>query len=473
MTDSRIKHSGQVFTPDYLADNILDAAGYAGPDILRKHCMDNSCGDGAFLCRIAARYAEVYRANCPHGKGLKRELETYIHGIEKDEAARAVCLENLRATAAKSGLSEVNWNILHADALTVSGFDGKMDFVIGNPPYVRVHNLASDYAPVKRFRFARQGMTDLYLVFFEIGFRMLAPGGRLCYIAPGSWTTSLAGTDLRNAIRADGTLTKLIDLGHFQPFKASTYTMIVRFENGRRHDSFDYSVYDPVRHCGQPVCRLKYDEAFIGGALYPAEPDRLKRLRAVLEQEDTPYAVVKNGFATLADGVFIRDGFPFSGWQIPVIKASTGKWSKAFYPYDANGKPLPRGQVFQGETAEYLLRHREALLKGKTEAENPDWHLFGRTQALKDVRRRKYAVGSCIRETASIKFNVVPAGAGVYSGQYILSDLPENELRAAVCSENFMEYVRALKKYKSGGYYTFSARDLEKYLNAVFASRIN
>lgn len=43
------KHSGQVFTPDYLVRDILDTAGYSGPSVLRRHFMDNSCGDGAFL----------------------------------------------------------------------------------------------------------------------------------------------------------------------------------------------------------------------------------------------------------------------------------------------------------------------------------------------------------------------------------------------------------------------------------------
>lgn len=32
-------------------------------------------------------------------------------------------------------------------------------------------------------------------------------------------------------------------------------------------------------------------------------------------------------------------------------------------------------------------------------------------------------------------------------------------------TEEFLNYVKALKKYKSGGYYTFSSKDLENYLN--------
>ncbi len=31
--------------------------------------------------------------------------------------------------------------------------------------------------------------------------------------------------------------------------------------------------------------------------------------------------------------------------------------------------------------------------------------------------------------------------------------------------EGFLDYVKLLKKYKSGGYYTFNSKDLELYLN--------
>lgn len=55
-----VKHSGQVFTPAFLVKNILDICHYTGTDILQKHIIDNSCGDGAFLCEIVERYCSAY-----------------------------------------------------------------------------------------------------------------------------------------------------------------------------------------------------------------------------------------------------------------------------------------------------------------------------------------------------------------------------------------------------------------------------
>ena len=82
-----IKHSGQVCTPDFLVSTILDYAGYISGSILQKHVIDNSCGDGAFLCEIVSRYCEDYISTNSSTNGLRQELETFIHGIELDNVA--------------------------------------------------------------------------------------------------------------------------------------------------------------------------------------------------------------------------------------------------------------------------------------------------------------------------------------------------------------------------------------------------
>jgi len=55
---SEKKTKGRVYTPDYIVKNILDMAHYNGAHILKKHVIDNSCGDGAFLCEIVDRYCK-------------------------------------------------------------------------------------------------------------------------------------------------------------------------------------------------------------------------------------------------------------------------------------------------------------------------------------------------------------------------------------------------------------------------------
>ena len=104
-------------------------------------------------------------------------------------------------------------------------------------------------------------------------------------------------------------------------------------------------------------------------------------------------------------------------------------------------------------------------MKGKSEYENTDCYLYGRTQALKDVWTQKYAINTIIKDVKSIKLNSVPPGCGVYSGLYIITQVGMNALTKIICSNDFINYIYVLKKYKSGGYYTFNSKELEMYLN--------
>ncbi len=462
-----IKHSGQVFTPSFLVRNMLDYAAYRGEEILGRHIMDNSCGDGAFLCEAVDRYCEAHLRKHGNTASLSAALAQHIHGIEIEPHAYSNCLYNLDAVVQSYGIGSVPWDIVNDNALRVATYNGKMDFVVGNPPYVRVHNLEDDYTAVKRFSFAQDGMTDLYLVFYELGLNMLTASGRLCYITPNSWLNSVAATNMRRYILQQKTLAGVVDLAHYQAFeKATTYTMITLFDNRHRTSALDYYTYAPDKHDKVFVCRLSYDDMTMGSNFYIAAPNELALLHSIKTQPHKSYCTVKNGFATLADSIFIL-GVDFDALTIPVLKASTGKWRRAFFPYDTAGKPLSRHAIFSHpEIAAYLSRHKETLLKGKSEEDCPQWYLYGRTQALRDVYAEKYALNTVIRDVASIRLERVPRGAGLYSGLYILTKAPLDMLKSIICSEDFVNYIKALKKYKSGGYYTFNSADVEQYINA-------
>lgn len=465
----RIKHSGQVFTPGYLVSNILDYCGYSiSAKILNKHIIDNSCGDGAFLCEIVIRYCQSFLERNNNLQLLKEELQKYVHGIEIDTDTHKQCIKNLNAVSSRFGLSDVTWDIVEGNALKIREYDGRMDFVVGNPPYVRVHNLESDYVDVKKYIFANGGMTDLFLAFFELGFRMLSPEGILCYITPSSWLNSLAGENMRNEIIRSKSLTGVVDMGHFQPFKVTTYTLISRFEKTQKeNDGIDYNVYDPQTYQIRFVDRLSYEEINIHRKFYFSSREDLSLLKRVRCSNSKSHVRVKNGFATLFDEIFIGE-LPFEKYTIPVVKASTGKWARAFYPYDEKGDPLSYKQLaVYKPVCDYLEENAERLLKGRKKEETPDWFLYGRTQALRDVYTMKYAINTCIKDVSSIKLTVVPPGCGLYSGLYILPNeqISLEQLERIVRSEEFLHYVSLLKNYKSGGYYTFNSKDIELYIN--------
>ncbi len=473
MTES--KTYGRVYTPQYLVDQILDCAGYSGYNrVIGKHIIDNSCGDGAFLIEIVKRYCELFDGTI---EVLKKHLQTYIHGIEIDVVEHDKCIANLNKIASQYGITDVNWDILCADTLSVSKYNAQMDYVVGNPPYVRVHNLDASYKSVKSYLFANGGMTDLYLVFFEIGFNMLKPDGHLCYITPSSWLNSLAADNLRRHIMKCQNLVALIDLGHFQAFdKITTYTLISHFQKSYNNNSFDYYTYQADTKSLNFVQRLDLQDIYIDSYFYLGNKDDLATLSKIKTIKCDKYVSVKNGFATLADSVFIGDNVPESPITIKVIKGSTGKWYKCIFPYDEKGKPLQETKIFENENIRHhLLSHKSTLLKGRSEYAG--WYLFGRTQALADVYRTKLSINSLVRTKEDLKLVELMSGEGIYSGLYVITNLniPLQDIKQILISDEFIAYVKLLKKYKSGGYYTFNTKDVEQFINykLTHTNRIN
>jgi len=468
------KHKGQVFTPDYLVKNILDLCGYTETSaIIDKHIIDNSCGDGAFLVEVAQRFIGAYRLAGYSDDAIKQALETYVHGIELDTDAYTKCIENLTTLSETFNLTGVKWNITNTDALTNTRYLASMDYVVGNPPYVRVHNISTDAKFLKtNYSFMREGMSDLYLAFFELGLYMLKDTGILGYVTPSSYFNSKAGGIFRDYIIRGRSLHTVVDFGHYQPFSATTYvaiTLLTKAEN----DTVNYYEYDEFKH--KPVNHRVLDlgdfvtdsrQLLFGGR-------EVSQTQAILASEGLPKkCVVKNGITTLLDEFFISETLPCTQFVIPILKASTGAWERCIYPYNENGRPI-HFDVLQSdlELSKRYETYKDRLLARDLQ-KGTEWYEFGRAQGIKDVYKQKYAVNSLIRSKEDIKLVACPQGTGVYGGLYILTDLSEDELRGVLVSDEFEAYVKSLGKYKSGGYYTYSSKELQLYLNYKLA-RVN
>ena len=457
------KTKGRVYTPAHIVNNILDLSGYRGEAILGKHVIDNSCGDGAFLAEIVRRYCEEAALAHYSRKRLVQDLETYVHGIEIDPEELRKAAGRISSAVSEFSLGSIKWDLNRDDTLTVHRYDGLMDFVLGNPPYVRVHNLADTYETMKRFRFSQGGMTDLFLVFYEIGLNMLKPGGVLGYITPSSFFHSKAGAALRRHLVKNSLIESAVDLKHYQPFEAATYTTImVLRKGGERRETACYE-YDQNRLQPRFVNRLAYEDFCLDGSFYFGRKEPLAKLAKILSiRSKFAELDVKNGFATLLDSFFIGD-FSFSEFTIPVVKASTGQWARCLFPYDRAGRLVPYDAIAKTSAAGYYAEH-ENRLRARSITNPNEWYGFGRTQGIKDVYRRKYSVCSIIKSVKDLKITLCDKGSGVYGGLYILTDLPRKRITDVLLTGDFMDYISLLGKYKSGGYYTFSSKDLKRYL---------
>jgi adenine-specific DNA-methyltransferase len=156
---------------------------------------------------------------------------------------------------------------------------------------------------------------------------MIKPGGKLCYITPSSWINSIAGSALRKYILSHKNLISVIDLGHYQAFKATTYTMISLFQKGSSNTFFTYYTYNEHAREKYYICNIDFSKVSINGNFYLADTQTLHELNQITSLASKKFVSVKNGFATLADKIFISDKLYYSNHQ-----SINRKMVQSFFP---------------------------------------------------------------------------------------------------------------------------------------------
>ena len=477
-------HNEQIFTPDWVVNMMLNKIGYIpSADIHDKHIIDNSCGDGAFLCEIVDRFIKKGVVDGISSTDLKHLMETHIHGIEIDTMLWNKTIGNLNKVASRYSISNVKWDIVNKDAIDCKDYWYKMDYVVGNPPYCRIQDVPEDKREkYKAFCFFAEednkkpkGAFDSYMLFFNIGIRMLSKTGKLSYITPSSWSTNLYGNSFREYLTDNKALEYIIDMGHTKVFdKATTFTMITGIGNFHRNETTPVFRYNEEKKILDLINNVNINDYLIDKKFYFKNNDTLNTLRHINDADTSIDKVftVKNGFATLNDKLFIGKMSEMAGFlgdpnMIFCTKASKNILQSIIYPYDKEGKPLKFEEL--SIPIQNILLRKAYELKVDTAKEN--WYLYGRSQAINDVFKNKFAINNLIKTKEDVKLHYTCQGTGVYSGLYILADDDYKDKKKykfvedILNTDEFVEYIHSLGRYKNGGFSTFSSKDLEKYLN--------
>jgi len=136
---------------------------------------------------------------------------------------------------------------------------GGFDYVVGNPPYVRIQDIAPavrEQLP-KRWQTIAGGSFNLCFAFFELGRSILRRHGRLGFITPNTILTSLSAESLRRYLHATGEIEQIVTFHHRRVFeRAQTYTCMVFLERGRRFQSLQYAAADGAEALAFPVLQI-------------------------------------------------------------------------------------------------------------------------------------------------------------------------------------------------------------------------
>ncbi|MCF8335406.1 MAG: Eco57I restriction-modification methylase domain-containing protein, partial [Bacteroidales bacterium] len=124
-------------------------------------------------------------------------------------------------------VEETDFDIKHIDSLKYK-WKNEFNVIVGNPPYVKYQDLNNDNRIFlsNNWETIKNGTFNLYFAFFELGHKLLSNDGRLGYITPNNYFTSLAGLSLRQYFHKYKCLRRIIDFSHKKVFDAQTYTAI-------------------------------------------------------------------------------------------------------------------------------------------------------------------------------------------------------------------------------------------------------
>ena len=211
--------------------------------------LDPACGSGAFLNQALEFLLEEHKKLQNDFAELgdifssyqidKVILENNLYGVDINESAVEIAKLSLWLKTAdnKRPLTKLADKILCANSLLEMPFkEGEFDIVIGNPPYVRVQGLKSNYENEallyeQKFQSAT-GKYDLYALFMEMSFKMLKPDGKLSYILPHKFLIADFGSGIREFFVQRRAVESLLHFGSEMVFKdASTYTCIINLSH--------------------------------------------------------------------------------------------------------------------------------------------------------------------------------------------------------------------------------------------------
>lgn len=227
------KVNGAFFTPSYIVDFIIETV----QPQLNDKVIDFSCGSGAFLIGIIRYYQKKYN------KTVSQCIYENIFGADILEynTFRSKLLLTLYGLKFNEKIDVNRINIITCNSLNYD-WKIKFDAVVGNPPYVKFQDMDENMRSflLQNYQTTQHGTYNLYFAFFELGLKYLNSNGRLGYITPNNYFTSLSGVSLRSFFQSNSCVYKIVDFNSKKVFDVQTYTAIT-FLNKKQNKDILYA----------------------------------------------------------------------------------------------------------------------------------------------------------------------------------------------------------------------------------------
>lgn len=333
-----VANYGEVFTRCWVVEMILDLCGYTSDrDLAALRLVDPACGDGAFVLPVLDRLIESCLASgrpLTDVRSAVRAFDLQLRHVVTIRSLVTARLEDAGLPRKEAASIAGDW-ITHSDFLRTWHEPESVDFVVGNPPYIRPEDLAPELlAEYRATCRTMSGRADIYIGFFEFGLRLLNEGGVLGFICADRWMRNAYGKKLRKLISTRFAMEAVVEMHDVDAFaeRVAAYPAVTIIRHSAQHPpmvaittaAFDKVAAEAVvrwseqnRDAGHPaqlpagtaVARLP--RWFVGEASWPTgSPERIQLLERLedrfrpIESSETRVGI---GVATGADSVFITD----------------------------------------------------------------------------------------------------------------------------------------------------------------------
>jgi len=270
------------------------------------------------------------------------------------------------------------------------------DFIIGNPPYVRLEDIPEETASVYRNAYpTMRGRADLYVAFFEAALRQLKTGGVCAFICADRWMRNQYGAELRQLITSAYSVEVLLSMHDADAFddEVDAYPAITVIRYNKQQSTVVASASQeaeniPSKELATSIQARRRDRLprgihravvktwFKGAAPWPCHsPEQLALLRRLEDQFPLleTHAKVGIGVATGNDNIYITTDSdlvePSRLLRLALVKDIVGgtlRWSGHYLvnPWNDGGlvslKEYPKLKAYYEHHAVYLKRRHTA-----------------------------------------------------------------------------------------------------------------
>lgn len=550
------KRLGEFYTPIEVVRYILDAVGYTHENRIEdKLLLDPACGSGTFLVeaskRLVERYAEKLRNPLlpDNAKIVIEGIVSNIHGLDINPFACHIAEMNLLFNiidylhAVHSKYKDYRlprFNICYTDSLMppemeiavpINKFingriksyieeaerakqvkEKQFDFVVGNPPYVRIQKLPKDIVKnYKKIYECAQGKFDIYILFIEKGIRWLGNGGNFGFICSNQFMNRDYGRGVRNLILKNCTIKQIIDFGDSGVFRDVTnYPCILIFEKSRAEVNVFKSVkvlaptpnllVEISKNISKSEHRSKYelfevDQSVLSEDIWKLAPKTEEELLEKIKQNAN--STVENisdeiyeGFITGANSIYFPSHEVMKKFDLekeilkPVpkgrdVKKWMIKWGERYviYPHrSVAGKTLPIESTelkskYQKtwryfETYRARLEERGYLMNAIRKGQRQEWYEIWNPRNFDWFEQPKI-----ITPNLSTKNNFAFDEKGYFLDHDCYGIILKNKDRShylfvlALLNSKVLEfYLKQISPYASGKYFRYMAGYLEQLL---------